>query len=137
MCLKVGIIINNGLINKHGTWNIGERPLCLPDVTVLRPTCFLGEIGSAKERLDLAWGFGFRSIILRPNPPIVDVVLEVPAVNELIDLILGGDALLSGMTNVFVESAAFVLVPLGTVSTQRVRPLEYPRMLCSHKNVLL
>ena len=120
------------------TVNIGERPLlCLPDVTILRPTYFPGEMWSAEDRLDLMWGFCFKSIILWPGPLIIDIVLEVPMANELLDLILEGDALLNGITDAFVEPAVFVLVPLGTVSTQRVKLLEYPRLLCSHENVLL
>ena len=44
--------------------NIGERPLpYLPDVMVSHPTHFPREIGSAEDRLDLAWGFCFRLVI--------------------------------------------------------------------------
>ena len=42
----------------------------------------------------------------------VDVILKVPVVNEILDLILEGDAFLSGMTDVLVESAILILVPL-------------------------
>ena len=71
-----------------------------------------------------------------PGPPIVDVILEVPATNELLDLIIEGDALLSGVTDVLVALTMFVLVPLGVVSTQQFKPLEYPGLLHSHENVL-
>ena len=99
--------------------DIGERPvLRLPDVMILHPTIFPGKMRSVEDHPDLVWGFCFSSIILRPCPPVVDVVLEVPMTNELLDLILEGDALLSGMTNIFVEQIVFVLVPLGAVSTQ-------------------
>ena len=74
---------------------------------------------------------------MRPSPLFVDVVLEVPAANELLDLILEGDALLNGMANILVEPAIFVLVSLRAVSTQRVRPLEYPSLLRGHEDVLL
>ena len=57
--------------------------------------------------------------------------------NELLNLILEGDAFLNGMANIFMEPAVLVLVSLGVVSTQRVRPLEYSRLLCSHENVIL
>ena len=76
--------------------NIGERPLLrLPDVMFLRPTHFSNKVRSAKDRPDFAWGFCFRSIILWPDPPNVDVILEVPAVNKFLDLFLKGDAFLS------------------------------------------
>ena len=91
---------------------------------------------SVEDRLDLAWGFYFRSIILRHGPSIVHVVLDVPVVNELLDLILKGDTLLNGVTGILVVPIIFVLVPLGAISAQRVRLLEYPSLLCSHKNVL-
>ena len=45
--------------------------------------------------------------------------------DEFLNLILKRDALLGGVTNFLVVSAVFILIPLGTVSTQRVRPLEY------------
>ena len=97
---------------------------------------FPNEMRSSEDHPNLAWGFCFRFVILRPGPPIVDVVLEVPTANKLLDLILESDALLSGMANVFVERALFVLVPFEAVSMQWVMPLEYPCLLCSHDNVL-
>ena len=87
----------------------------------LHPKHFSREVRSAEDCPDFAWGFCFRSIILRPSPPIVDVIMEVLAVNELLDLILEGDALLSGVTDVLVVQTVFVLVPLGAVCMQQVR----------------
>ena len=63
---------------------------------------------------------------MRPSPLVVDVVLEVPTMNEFLDLILECDALLGGVTDVLVVSTVFVLIPLGVVSMQRVKLLEYP-----------
>ena len=118
------------------TVNIDERHLLhLPEVALLCPTRFPIEMRSTKDRLNLAWGFCFRSIILRPGPPIVAVVLEVLAANELLYLILEGDAFLSGVADVLVVLIVFALVPFGGVTMQRVRPLEYPCLLCSHENV--
>ena len=87
------------------------------DVTILCPTRFPGEMRSTEDRPNLAWGFCFKSIILRPCPPVVDVILEVPMANELLDLIIEGDAFLNGLTDVLVEPTVLVLVPLLTVST--------------------
>ena len=118
--------------------DIGEWPILrLPDVTVLCPTCLPGEMRTAEDRLNLAWGLYFKSVILRPCPPVVDVVLKVPAANELLNLILEGDAFISGMTDAFMEPTVLILVPLRTVSTQWVKPVEYSRLLCSHEHVLL
>ena len=112
--------------------DIGERPILrLPDVTVLDPTCLLGEVRTAKDRLDFTWGLYFRSVILRPRPPIIDVILEVPAVNELLYLIFEGDAFLSGITDIFMEPAVLVLVPLGAVFKEWVRLLDQSCLLCS------
>ena len=78
--------------------DIDERPLLrLLDVMLLRPMCFPDEIRSTKDHPDLAWGFCFRSIILWLGPPIIDVVLEIPVTNELLYLILEGNALLCGV----------------------------------------
>ena len=100
------------------TVNINERPLLfLLDLAFLCPTRFPNKMRSFKDRLDLAWGFYFRSIDLRPGPPIIDVVVEVPTTNVLLDLILEGDAFLSGVTDVLVVPTIFVLIPFGVVST--------------------
>ena len=71
-----------------------------------------------------------------PGPPIVDVILEVAATNELLNLILEGDAFLNCVANVLVVPIIFVMVLLRAVSMQRVRPLKYPSLLHSHKNIL-
>ena len=64
--------------------NIDEQPLlCLSNMTILCPKCFPSEIRPTKDCPDLALGFCFRYLVLRPGPPIINVVLEIPAVNEL------------------------------------------------------
>ena len=118
------------------TVNISERPLlCLSDVSFLCPTHFSGEVRSTKDRPDLVWGLYLRCIILRPGPPVVNVVLEAPTTNELLDFILEHNALFRGVTNVLMVSTIFILIPLGTVSTQRVRPLEYSSLFHDHEDV--
>ena len=119
------------------TVNIGEWPLLrLSDVTFLGPTHFSIEVRSTEDRPNFAWGFCFRSIILQPSPPIVDVILEVLAVNKLLDLILEGDTFLSRVTDVLVVPTVFVLVLLGAVSTQWVKLFEYPSLLRGYENIL-
>ena len=89
--------------------NIGERPFfLLLDVMFLCPMHFSNEVRSTEDHPNFAWGFCFRSIILRPSPLVVDVVLEVPTMNEFLDLILECDALLGGVTDVLVVSTVFV-----------------------------
>ena len=63
-------------------------------------------------------------VILRSRPFVVDIVLQVPETNELLYLIFKGNALLDGMVDISMESAILVLVLLGTIPSQRVRPLE-------------
>ena len=100
------------------TMNISEQSLLhLLDVAFLRLVHFSSKVGSAEDRLDFVSWFYFRSVVLRPSPHIVDVILEVPAADEFLDLILEGDALLNYMTDIFVKPTVFVLVPLGAVST--------------------
>ena len=116
---------------------IGEQPLLrLPDVSFLRPTRFSSEVRPAEDRPDFLWGFCLKSIVLRPGPLVVDVILEEPVANEFLNLILESDALLSGVTDVLVESAIFVLIPLRAVSMKRVRPLEYPSLLRGYEDIL-
>ena len=54
---------------------------------------------------------------MRLRPPIIDIILEVPATDELLYLVFEGDALLSGVTDIFMEPAVLILVPFGVVST--------------------
>ena len=97
--------------------DIGERPILhLPDVTIWCPTCLPGKVRSTEDHPDLTWGFCLKSVILWSCPPVINIMLEVPTANELLDLILEGDALLSGMTNVLVEPTVLILLPLGEVS---------------------
>ena len=117
--------------------NICEWPfLRLPDVTLLCPTRFSCEVRSAEDCPDFAWAFYLRSIILQPCLLVANVVLEVPTVDEFLDLILKCDALLSGVIDILVVSVAFVLILLGAVSTQRVRLFEYPNLFRDHEDVL-
>ena len=117
--------------------DIGEWPLFrLSDVSFLRPTRFSGEVRSTKDRLDFLWGFCLRCIILWPGPPVINGVLEVPAVDEFLNLILKCNALFSRVTDVLVVSAIFTLIPFGEVSTQRVRLLEYSSLFRGHEDVL-
>ena len=113
--------------------NIGERPLLrLSDVAFLCPMHFSSEVRSTKDHLDFAWEFCLRSIVLRPGPPVVDVILKVPTANEFLNLILESDVLFSGVTDILVVSAVFILISLRSISMQWVRPLEYPSFLCNH-----
>ena len=88
---------------------------CFPGVVVSGPTRLSREIGFTKDSLDLAWGLCCRTVILRSHPPVIDIVLQVPAANELLYLIFEGDALLGGMVDISVESVVLVLVPLGAI----------------------
>ena len=116
--------------------DIGERPILrLPNVTLLQPTRFPGEVRTVEDRPDFAWGLCFRYIILQSFPLVIDVILELPTTNELLNLVFEGDALLGGVTDVFMEPTVLVLVPFGVVSMQRVRPLEYSRLLCCHEKI--
>ena len=77
-----------------------------------------------------------QGIILWPGPSAIDIILKVPAVDELFNFILKRDTLFRSVTNVLVVSTIFVLIPLGTVSTQWVMPFEQSSLFCYHENVL-
>ena len=97
--------------------DIGEWPLlCFPDIAVLGPTHLPDEMRSTKDRLDLTWGLRFWSIVLRSCPPVINVILKVPATNKLLYLIFKDDALLGGLIDAFMEPAVLILVPFGAVS---------------------
>ena len=105
--------------------DISERPFPrFSGLAVSGPARLSSKMGSAKDSLDLVWGLHCRMVILRSHPPVVDIVLQVLATNELLYLIFKGNALLNVMVDISVESAVLVLVPLGAISSQRVRPLK-------------
>ena len=83
--------------------DIGERPIpYFLDVAVLDLTHLPGEMRSAEDRPDLTWGFHFWSVILQSCPSVINIILEVPTMDELLYLIFEGDALLSGVIDVFM-----------------------------------
>ena len=100
------------------TVGIGERPfLRFSDVSFLRPTLFSGEVRFTEDRPDFVWGLCLKCIILRSGPPVVNVVLEVPATNEFLDLILECNALFSSVTDVLIVLTIFTLIPFRAVPT--------------------
>ena len=54
------------------------------------------------------WGLRLGLIILWSCPSMINVVLKVPAIDEFLNLILEGDALLDGMADISVESTELV-----------------------------
>ena len=97
--------------------DIGERPIpCFPDIAILGPTRLPNKIRSIKDRLDLAWGLWFGPVILRSHPPVIDIILEVPATDELLYLVFERDALLSGMNDIFMELVVLIMIPFGAMS---------------------
>ena len=112
-----------------GEWHL----LHLLDVSFLRPKRFSNELRSAKDRPDFVWRLCLRCIILRPGPPIVNVILEVPAMDEFLDLILECNAFFGSVTDVLVVFAIITLIPFGVVSTQWVRLLEYSSLFWAMK----
>ena len=69
--------------------DIIERSLPrFPGIEVSVPSRLSSEMGSAKGSPDLSWGLPFlRLLILLSRPLVVDVVLQVPATDELLYLI--------------------------------------------------
>ena len=78
---------------------------------------FSCKMRSPEDCPDLVWRLYLRGIILWPDPSTIDIILKVPAVDELFNFILKRDTLFHGVTNALVVSTIFVLIPLGTVST--------------------
>ena len=68
--------------------------------------------GPLEDSLDFVWGLYVRGSILRPSLFTIDIILKVPAADELFNFILKCDTLLCGVTNIFVVSIIFVLIPL-------------------------
>ena len=97
--------------------DISEQSVpCFPGIAVSGPKRLSNELKPTEDSLNLAWGLHFLSVILWSRPPVIDIVLQVPATDKLLYLILQGDALLGGVADNSVESTKLVLVPLGAIS---------------------
>ena len=82
----------------------------------MAPTCLPDEVKSVEDSLDLGWGLRFLSVILLSRPPVINIILQVPAMNKLLYLIFEGDTLLGGVTDVFVTSVVLIMVSFGAIS---------------------
>ena len=98
--------------------------------------CFSSKMRSVEDRPDLVWKLYLRCINLWPSPLVVNVILEVPMTDELLNFILRRDTFFRGVTNNLMVSIIFVQIPLGTVSTQWVRSFEHSSLFRYHKDVL-
>ena len=101
---EVNIIIAKGDVVVFPLEVFYRPPIQVVDISEQPLPCFLGiavsglarlsiEMRSAKDSLDLAMGLRFRTVILRSHPSVIDIVLQVPATDELLYLIFEGDAL--------------------------------------------
>ena len=72
-------------------------------IAVSGPTCLSSEIWSAKDGPDFAWGLRLWLIILRPRLFVIDVVLQVPATDDILYLIFKGDVLFCCMADISVN----------------------------------
>ena len=69
--------------------DISEWPLSrFPGIVVSSPMRLSSEMRSARDIPDFKRGLRLCPIIMRSRPPIIDVVSQVPAIYELIYLIL-------------------------------------------------
>ena len=98
--------------------NISDRPLLrFPGVAVSGLTCLFSEVWSAKDGPYFAWDFRLWSVILRSRPPVIDVVLQVPAADEFFYIIFQGDALFCCMVDIFVKLTILILISLRAISS--------------------
>ena len=98
--------------------DISGQPIsCFSDVAVLGPICLPSKMRFVEDHPNLVWGLRFYSVILLSCPPVIDIILKVPTTDELLYFIFEGNALLSDVTNDFVEPAVFILVPFEAFST--------------------
>ena len=93
--------------------DISEQPLlCFLVKAVLGPMCLSSEMWFAKDGPEFAWGLHLWSIILLFRPLVMDVVLQVPAADEIFYLIFQGEALFCCMADISVKLVILILISL-------------------------
>ena len=83
---------------------------CFLEIVVLGPSILLSEMRSAEDSLDLARRSCLALVIVQLGASVADVISEVSFSDEFLDLILKHNALLGGVTDIFVVPTIFVLI---------------------------
>ena len=90
-----------------------NRPFTgLSEVAVLGSSHLPGEVQSAEDSFDFTRRFCLVLVLVGLGAPVADVVLEVSLSDELLNLVLEGDAFFRGVTDIPVVSVVLILVPL-------------------------
>ena len=90
----------------------------------------------AEDSPDLARRPDLILVVLWPGTSVADIVPEVSLSDEFFDLILEHDALFSGVADISMISAVFVLIPLRVVSPHRIGSFVHARVLCGQEYIL-
>ena len=92
---------------------VSNRPFPgLSEVAVLGSSCFPGEVRSTKDGSDFTKRSYLTLVLAGLGAPIADVVIEVSLSDELLNLVLEGDAFYRGVAEIPVVSTILILVPL-------------------------
>ena len=68
--------------------------------------------------------------------PVADVVLEVSLSDELLNLVLEGDAFFHGVADISVKLLVFILVPLRAISPHQIWSFIHARVLYGQEYTL-
>ena len=90
-----------------------NRPFpSLSEVAVLGSSCFPDEVRSTEDGSDFQRRSCLALVLSGLGDPVADVVLEVSLSDELLNLILEGNAFFRSVADIHVVSAVLILVPL-------------------------
>ena len=84
----------------------------LSEVVVLGSSRLPGEVQSVEDGFDFARRSCLALVFARLGTLIADIVLEVSLSDELLNLVLEGDAFFRGVADISVVSVVLILVPL-------------------------
>ena len=108
----------------------------LSKVEVLGSPRLPGEVRSAEDGSDFTGRSCLVLVLVGLGAPVADVILDVSISDKLLNLIFEGDAFFCGMTDVFVKSVVFILVPFRAVSSHRIRSFVHAHVLRSQEYIL-
>ena len=92
---------------------------------------------STEDGSDFVRRFYLALVIAGLGALVADVVLEVSLSNELLDLVLEGDAFFRGVVDIPVLSTVLILVLVRAVSPHRIGLLIYAYVLRGQQYILI
>ena len=126
-CLTSSLLCRPLVERAHGH----NRPFPgLSKVAVVGSSRLPCKVWSVKDGSDFVRRSCLALVLVGLCAPFADIVLEVSLSDELLNLVLEGDAFFRGVADIFVKPIVFILVPLRAVSPHQIGSCIHAHVLC-------